>query len=166
VYLWLKNKKIVAFKTIINENNYKLIENLINMITKRLIRQVSEQVIGAAIEVHRHLGPGLLEEIYKDAMIIELSLRNINFEVEKNIDVYYKDHLLNRKYKQDLVVENLIIVELKAIDSIHPIHKAKLATYMLLNEMPKGLLLNFNVVNITKGGLVPWVNHFYNALPD
>jgi len=66
-------------------------------LTKSLIDQISHNVIGAAIEVHRHLGPGLLEEIYKDAMIIELSLRNINFEVEKNIDVNYKGHVLNRK---------------------------------------------------------------------
>lgn len=134
-------------------------------LTKSLIDQISHNVIGAAIEVHRHLGPGLLEEIYKDAMIIELSLRNINFEVEKNIDVNYKGHVLNRKYRQDIIVENLIIVELKAIDAIHPIHKAKLATYLLLNEKPKGLLFNFNVLNLTKEGMVPWVNQYYSDLP-
>jgi GxxExxY protein len=90
----------------------------------------------------------------------------MNFEIEKPIEVQYNNIPLKRNYRQDIIVEDLVIVELKAIDAIAPIHKAKLATYMILNEKPKGLLFNFNVLNITKEGMIPWVNDFYKILPD
>ncbi len=134
--------------------------------TKSDINLISNKIIGAAIEVHKTLGPGLLEEIYRDAMVIELRLAGLKFEIEKPILVSYKGHDLKRNYRQDIIVEDCIIVELKATDSITPIFKAKLATYMELNQKPKGLLFNFNVINLTKEGMVSWVNKLYSELPE
>lgn len=134
--------------------------------TKTHINEISKKIIAVAIEVHKNLGPGLLEEIYKDAMIVELTVSGLKFEVEKEIDVYYKTYKLRRKYRQDLIVEDCVIIELKAVDSISPIFKAKLATYLELNQKPKGFIFNFNVLNLTGEGMVPWVNHLYAALPE
>ena len=114
-------------------------------------RWLTEQIIGAAIEVHRALGPGLLESAYQKCLAHELRLRNIGFEAELELPLKYKGVLLDAGYRIDLLVEKMVIVEVKAVDSLHPIHDAQLITYLRLGGWKIGLLLNFNVPILTDG---------------
>ena len=109
-------------------------------------------VIGAAIEVHKLLGPGLLEVLYERALRHELLLRGIPFEAQQPVPVNYKGQHLGDDLRLDLVVEKRLIVELKAIDQFHPIHEAQLITYLKLTGVRTGLLINFNV-RLLKDGL-------------
>jgi GxxExxY protein len=115
------------------------------------INELTEQVIGAAIEVHRVLGPGLLESAYAQWLCHELGLRGIKFEFEKELPVNYKDIQINCGYRLDLVVEELVVVELKAVEKLHPIHDAQLITYLKLGPWTVGLLTNFNVPVLKDG---------------
>jgi GxxExxY protein len=121
------------------------------------IRELSGKIIGAAIEVHKALGPGLLESIYEECLCHELELRGLSFERQKALTVTYKGKNLNCGYRLDLTVEKEIIVELKSCDYIEPIHKAQLLTYLRLSGLHLGLLLNFNVP-VMKNGVVRIVN--------
>ncbi len=112
---------------------------------------LSGAVIGAAIEVHRHLGPGLLESLYHRAMRHELTLRGIGFRYEEPVEVHYKGVSLGDDLRLDLIVENELVVELKAVDRPHPIHEAQLLSYLRLAGLHKGLLLNFNVLLLRDG---------------
>jgi len=100
-------------------------------------------VIGAAIEVHRHLGPGFLESVYEEALSVELGLRGIRFERQKPLSVYYKGQAVGDS-RVDLWVDNRLIVELKALDRILPIHHAQLISYLKAGALPLGLIINFN----------------------
>lgn len=106
---------------------------------------LSAAAIGAAIEVHKLLGPGLLEVLYHRALRHELALRGIPFRSEQPVPVSYKGHELGDDLRLDLVVADELIVELKAVESLHPIHEAQLITYLKLTGLRKGLLINFNV---------------------
>ena len=106
---------------------------------------LSKEIIGSAIEVHRLLGPGLLETAYEECLCHELSMHGINFERQKPLPVEYKQVKLDCGYRLDLVVENLVILELKSVQAIEPIHEAQLLTYLKLSELKLGLLINFNV---------------------
>jgi len=121
------------------------------------INELSSKVIGAAIEVHKALGPGLLESAYEESFCHELSLRNITYERQKPLPVVYKKKRLDCGYRLDVIVENTIIVELKSCDKIEPIHKAQLLTYLKLSELNLGLLLNFNTT-LMRDGIVRVVN--------
>ncbi len=112
---------------------------------------LSAAVIGAAIEVHRLLGPGLLEPIYHRAMKHELALRKIPFRSEQPVPVNYKGQDLGDDLHLDLVMADELIVELKAVDKLHPIHEAQLITYLKLTGLRKGLLINFNVRLLIEG---------------
>jgi len=112
---------------------------------------VSEAVIGAAIEVHRHLGPGLLESGYEACLCRELELRQISFEQQKPLPLKYKGQSVDCGYRLDLVVEGLVVVEVKAVDALLPIHEAQLLTYLRLTGLRLGLLLNFNVPILAQG---------------
>ena len=112
---------------------------------------VSEKIIGAAIEVHRHLGPGLLESTYQACLCRELDLRGIPYRREVHLPLEYKGLELDKAYVIDLLVENSLIVETKAVEKLHPIHSAQLLTYMRLMGFSAGLLLNFNVEIMTQG---------------
>jgi GxxExxY protein len=112
---------------------------------------VSHEIIGAAIEVHRFLGPGLLESVYEGALCKELSLRNIAFERQTALPVKYKGGLLDCLVKLDLLVESAVIVEVKAVDKIIPVHRAQLLTYLRLQNLWLGLLINFNVEVLRDG---------------
>jgi GxxExxY protein len=112
---------------------------------------LTQKVIGCAIEVHRYLGPGLLESTYQQCLARELRLAGIKFEVEAAIAVEYKGVTLNCGYRVDLLIEQELIVELKAVDQILSIHEAQLITYIKLAEVPTGLLLNFNVKYLKDG---------------
>jgi len=112
---------------------------------------LSKLIIGAAIEVHRQLGPGLLESAYEECLAYELSQRHIPFERQKPIPVLYKEVRLDCGFKLDLLVNDLVIVELKAVDKLAPIHEAQTLTYLKLTGCKLGLLLNFNVIRLRDG---------------
>jgi GxxExxY protein len=114
-------------------------------------REVTEQIIGAAIEVHRALGPGLLESVYESCLAHELSLRGVTFEPQKQVLVRYKSVQLASDLRADLIVENKVVIELKTVDAILPVHRAQILTYMRLTNCEVGLLINFNVEQLTKG---------------
>ena len=112
---------------------------------------LTEEVIGAAIEVHRHLGSGLLENAYEMALCHEFSLRGICFERQVPMSVRYKNLALDCGYRADIVVGGMILVEIKAIDSLLPIHDAQLLSYLKLGGWKIGLLINFNVEMLKNG---------------
>ena len=113
--------------------------------------RMTEQIIGCAIEVHRALGPGLLESAYEQCMAHELSLRGLRFGMQVPVPVLYKGLPLDCAYKVDLIIENDVVVELKSVDSIIPIHQAQLLTYLKLTGVRVGLLINFNVRRLVDG---------------
>ena len=115
------------------------------------INNLTGEVIGAAIEVHKAMGPGLLESTYEECLCIELGLRNIPFERQKEIPIEYKGFNLNHAYRLDIVVPNELIVELKACENLEPIHDAQLLTYLKLSGIKVGLLINFNVPVLKEG---------------
>jgi len=110
------------------------------------------KIIGAAIEVHKILGPGLLESIYEDCLCYELKLREITFERQKPVDINYKDLKISSGYRIDLIVEGSVVVELKAVREMNAIFEAQLLTYMKISGCKKGLIINFNVP-VLKDGL-------------
>lgn len=112
---------------------------------------LTRRVIGYAIEVHRRLGSGLLENTYKQCLAHELHLAGISFQLEAQMPVHYKGVNLNCGYRIDLLVENLLVVELKAVEQILGVHQAQLITYMKLAKAPIGLILNFNVKMLKDG---------------
>ena len=119
--------------------------------------ELASDIIGAAIEVHRMLGPGLLESAYHECMKHELSLRCINWESEVQIAVAYKGLVIDQAYRADLLVGNKVLVELKSVDSVNDVHKAQLLTYLRLTDRRLGLLINFKV-SLIKNGILRVVN--------
>lgn len=112
---------------------------------------VSNQAIGCALEVHRHLGPGLLESTYKHCLARELSLKGVEFKTEAPLPVEYKGMMLDCGYRIDMLVESQLIVELKAVEKILGVHEAQLLTYMKLARISVGLLINFNAPRLKEG---------------
>jgi GxxExxY protein len=113
--------------------------------------ELSQNVIGCAIEVHRNLGPGLLESTYPQCLACELSHARIPFQMEVPLPVRYKDLLLDCGYRIDLLARSDLIVEIKSVEAILPIHQAQILTYMRLSKVSLGLLLNFNVTKLRNG---------------
>lgn len=111
---------------------------------RQSLNQLTELIIGAAIEVHRALGPGLLESSYEICLCRELSLRRIGFERQEAIPIQYRDVKLDRGYRADFVVADVVLVEIKAVDTLLAIHEAQLLSYMTLGNFGAGLLINFN----------------------
>ncbi len=126
--------------------------------TKKTSDELSYQIIGAAIEVHKALGPGLLESAYELCLCRELSLRNIPFARQVPVPLEYKGVRLECGYQMDLLVDGLVIVELKAVDEIAPIHRAQILSYLRLTGLWLGLLINFHVPVLTDGGIERLVN--------
>ena len=118
--------------------------------------KITEKIIGCAIEVHKQLGPGLLESAYEECLYYEL--KNMGLKVKKQLalPLVYKEIKLDAGYRIDLLVENRVIVEIKSVDAIADIHKAQLMTYMKLANLKIGLLMNFNVTRL-KDGIVRWI---------
>ena len=135
-------------------------------VTKEIINVLSYEIIGAAIEVHRVLGPGLLESNYEQAFLHELYLRGLNTKSQQKIQVPYKNIILDCELRYDILVEDLIIVENKAQVDMHPVFMATLLSYMKHLQKPKGILINFHVQNLFKEGQKTFVNEFFAALPD
>jgi GxxExxY protein len=114
-------------------------------------QKLTERVIGCAIEVHRVLGPGLLESAYESCLCHEFERAEIRFERQVELPIQYKAHVVESAFRIDLLVEGTVVVELKAIDKLLPIHDAQLLTYLRLSEKRVGLLLNFNVTKLMDG---------------
>ncbi len=134
------------------------------MITQAYINEISYKIIGCAIEVHKHLGPGLLESVYEACFIDEL--RNSGLEVRSQlyVPVQYKGRDLGGNLKLDLLVNDLVIIEEKAVEVMIPLYKAQLLSYLKLSGKPKGLLINFNSENI-KEQLISLVTEEFAKLP-
>jgi GxxExxY protein len=113
--------------------------------------ELSQNVIGCAIEVHRNLGPGLLESSYRQCLACELSHACIPFQMELPLPVRYKDLLLDCGYRIDLLVRSDLIIEIKSVETLLPIHQAQILTYMRLSKVSLGLLINFNVTKLQNG---------------
>jgi GxxExxY protein len=114
--------------------------------------KITEKIIKSAIEVHKNLGPGLLESIYEECLYKEFELNNINFIRQKELPIVYKNITLTEKYRVDLIVENSIIIEIKCVENILPVHEAQLLTYLKLTGLRVGLILNF-YSDIMKNGI-------------
>jgi GxxExxY protein len=123
----------------------------------KVINEITETIIGSAIAVHKSLGPGLLESAYEACMAFELADRGVSVERQKALPVVYRNVKLDCGYRLDLLVEEKVIVELKAIDRLLPIHSAQLLSYLKLSKCKVGLLINFNV-KILKNGLCRIIN--------
>ena len=113
--------------------------------------ELTEQIIGAAIEVHKHWGPGLYEEIYERSMCVELRLRHLSFENQMSLPLIYKGERVGADLRLDFVVQHKVVVELKAVAQLEAIHEAQLLTYMKLTKCRVGLLINFNVPTLKQG---------------
>jgi len=127
--------------------------------------RLTDKIIGAAIEVHRTLGPGLLESAYQECMCFELSQLGLEFQRQVELPVRYKGVNLDCGYRIDLIVEGAVIVELKTVSELLPVHSSQLLTYLKLSDKPIGLLINFNVT-VLKRGLKRVVNHYVGQIPD
>lgn len=121
------------------------------------LNDLSGSIIGAAIEVHKTLGPGLLESAYEECLCYDLEARGIAFERQKPLTITYKNHPIDCAYRIDILVQDAIVIELKSVDRIEPIHKAQLLTYLKLSDKNLGLLINFNVP-VLKDGIIRLVN--------
>jgi GxxExxY protein len=124
----------------------------------------SGEILGACIEVHRHLGPGLLETIYEECLCQELHGLGIRFQRQVHLPVFYKGKELEVSYRLDLVVRNHTIVEIKAVENLLPIHEAQALTYLKLTGLPTALIVNFNVP-VLRSGLRRLTNKFPSRLP-
>lgn len=134
--------------------------------TKELLNALTYEIIGAAIEVHKYLGPGLLESVYQACIEEDLKQRGVPIQSQMIIPVEYKGLQIDALLRCDIFAYERIVVEIKAVEKILPIHEAQLLTYMKLLKVPKGILLNFNVTNIFKEGQKTFVNEFYRELPE
>lgn len=137
-----------------------------NELSKRYLKDLIYQINGAAIEVHKALGPGLLESIYHRCMEHELKLRGIDFKTELSMPLKYKGLKLESLFRCDLFVEEILVVELKSVKLIPPVYETKLLSYMKLLNSPIGLMINFNVTNIYKEGQKTYVNELYRGIPE
>ena len=133
--------------------------------SQKYLSELTFKVIGCAIEVHRNIGPGLLESVYEKCFLRELVLRGIQYKNQLRIPLEYKGIYLDAELRCDVLIEDILLVEIKAIDGFLPVHEAVLLTYMRLLEKPKGILINFHCLNIFKEGQKTLVNELFAGLP-
>jgi GxxExxY protein len=133
--------------------------------TKKEVTKLSFEITGFAIKVHKKLGPGLLESVYEQCLKFELERNGYNVKQQVVVKIEYDDLELESTLRIDLLVNDTVIIELKTVESILPIHEAQLLTYMKLLEKPQGLLINFYTTNITRS-LKPFVNEYFSRLDD
>jgi GxxExxY protein len=115
------------------------------------LEETTQRIIGCAIEVHRFLGPGLLESVYRECMVIELRRAGLRVESERQIVIAYKGERVGGGLRIDLLVNGCIVVEIKAVDRLHPVHSAQVITYLKISGFPIGLLMNFNSTTLKAG---------------
>lgn len=120
------------------------------------INEITHKIIGCAIEVHKHLGAGLLESAYEECLAYELKLKGLDIKTQVPVPVIYKEVKLEQGYRIDVLVENQIIIELKSVDILNPVHEAQILTYMKFAQKKVGLLINFNVL-ILKDGIKRYI---------
>lgn len=137
-----------------------------NKITKKYLNDLTYKVIGCAIEVHKKLGPGLLESVYEKCFLRELELQKIVSKNQLWVPLQYKGLELDTELRLDVLVEEILCVELKAQEGLLPIHDAVLLSYMQMLQKPKGILINFHCTNIFKEGQKTLVNHLFTQLPE
>lgn len=135
------------------------------MLTKSYLQQITHKIIGSAIEVSKELGPGLLESVYEMCFIEEMKRQNLYLRSQVFVPVIYKGVDLGGRLKLDLLIEDTIIVEIKAVEIVIPLYKAQLLSYLKLANKPKGLLINFNC-EIVKNQISSFVTEKYRQLPD
>ncbi len=134
-------------------------------LTKKEVTQLSYEIVGYAIKVHKKLGPGLLESVYEECLKYELEKNGYDVKQQLIIKIDYDELELESQLRLDLLVNDCVVVELKTVESFHPLHEAKILTYMNLLKRPQGLLINFNTTNITKS-TKPFVNEYFQMLDD
>ena len=147
----------------VNLNSINL--SKISKMTKKQITELSYQIVGHAITVHKQLGPGLLESVYEECLKYELEKHGHLVRQQINVPVVYDELFMDVDLRLDLLVDNLIVVELKAVENVLPVHEAQLITYLKLLEKPQGLLINFYAENITKS-MKPFVSEHFRDLPE
>ena len=123
------------------------------------LNKLSKQIVDACVSVHKEMRPGLLESVYEYCLLKEFELRKINAESQVIIPLYYKRELLSKNFRVDILVENEIVLELKAVDTVLPVHEAQIISYLKLADKRLGFLLNFNV-DLMKNGIKRFVNNF------
>ncbi|WP_226335705.1 GxxExxY protein [Echinicola marina] len=138
--------------------------SFLNM-TKFDVTQLSYEITGCAIKVHRELGPGLLESVYQQCLSFELRKQGFNVIEQMIVPVEYDGQVIETVLRLDMLVDNCVVVELKAVENVLPVHEAQLLTYMKLLKKPQGLLINFFTDNISKT-MRPMVNEYFRELPD
>jgi len=134
------------------------------MITKKEVDDLAYAIIGYAIDVHKELGPGLLESVYEKCLAHLLILNGYDVRTQQRIPIIFKGLVVDCDLRYDMLVNDLVIVELKSTDLISGINKAQLLTYLKLQRRPKGLIINFNVCNLAKEGVKSMVSEFYDEL--
>ena len=136
------------------------------LFSRTLINLITHKIIGAAIEVHRRLGPGLFESVYHKCMACELRRRKVQFLSEEPVPLIYKGEHLDAAFVLDLFVESLVVVELKCVEALAPIHDAQLLTQVRLTDAPVGLLINFNVPVLKEGGIRRKINENHELVDE
>ena len=135
-------------------------------VTKKYLNELTYNVLGCAIEVHKFLGPGLLESVYEKCFLKELGNRGIKYQNQLWVPISYKGIELDTELRLDVLVEDILCVELKAQEGLLPIHDAVLLSYMQMLNKPKGILINFHSVNIFREGQKTLVNNLFTTLPE
>lgn len=135
------------------------------MMTQKIVNAITYDIIGCAIEVHKELGPGLLESVYEKCLGHVLQENGMKVEYQKAVPVNFRGLKIDADLKFDILVEDLIVVELKAVQDLLPIHEAQLLTYLKLLEKPKGIFINFNCTNIYREGQKTFVTEHFRKLP-
>jgi len=133
--------------------------------TQKFLNDLTHTIIGAAIEVHKELGPGLLESIYEKCLTHVLQEKGLSLILQQKVPLVFRGLYLDCDLRFDMMVEDSIIVEIKAVESLLPIHEAQLLTYLKLLDKPKGILINFNCTNIFREGQKTLVTELFAALP-
>lgn len=134
-------------------------------ITQKYLDELTYKIIGCAIEVHKEIGPGMLEKVYEKCFLIELALHGLSFKKQKRIVADYKGHEIETQLRYDVLVEDLILTELKSKETVPKVDYTILKTYMRMLSVPKGILINFNCNHIFSEGQKTIVNELYAALP-
>ncbi|WP_336516548.1 GxxExxY protein [Pollutibacter soli] len=136
------------------------------MITKKYLNDLTYKVIGCAIEVHKTIGPALVESVYEKLMLHEMRLKGLKCESQVSAAIHYKGVEIQTDLRLDILVEDVLCLELKAQQGLLPVHDAITLSYMEMLQKPKGLLINFQCVNIVREGQKTFVNRLFAALPD
>ena len=136
------------------------------MVTRKYLDDLTYQVIGSAIQVHKAMGRGLLESVYHECLKEEFTHRKISFITEMRIPIEYRNKILDIDFRCDFFIERCLVIELKAVQEMSSVFEAQLLTYVKLLKAPKGILINFNCSNIFNEGQKTFVNEYFSALPE